>query len=472
MNPDPYQAIARRLGIVGLDVETLRPILSVVMMSLGEIAPSRGSLLLIGSKGTGKTVLARRLALSMGERLSPMASFSLSLRPEIEDFLGVFGFTGEGEDRKLQVIPTQSSLLHARSCFLDEVSYVEDEGGVKRLLGLLGSSKKQILGIELVDLVFVVAACNPSAAVDPLYAGSRALSTAEADRFLVSVTLKEPSQLSPEDLRALLALSDAEPEDLRGALLDLEARVQDLVAAQPPALIESLLGYSASVVKSLRLSGRRGLGLVSLLRYAHAVEEAVRSTPPPSDEWADLWLATLRSVHPARITSGGMPPPEAELQAAHHEACATLKGYARFRLPQDGVDAARILAQRADDLSLTELKAGLTELIRQGDDQSGVQGATALVGLLHLARGLTRKGGEVRFGPDDTFRILERVQRALTLCSSRMHHVLSGTRLDLSSRRATALRLALASHPQGNPDEIHDLAATLERRISEATKCN
>ena len=232
----------------------------------------RGSLLLVGSHGAGKTMLARRLAAALGLTLRV---YDASKTP-FEDLLGYIDPTSLAEGLA-RYVDTPLSARGAGLILIDEISRA-DAAMQSKFLELI--FERRLMGMPLPDLQYVLSAMNPST-----YLGAGTLDEALLGRFDVLVEVPSFSELSEIDQAAAVAAGTSDDSGAQpppGPLPALIALVEAARARLPEiaarfgqhATTYAIAFARASHAERLPLDGRRVVMLARNLLAAHALVEA------------------------------------------------------------------------------------------------------------------------------------------------------------------------------------------------------
>ena len=270
-SPPPRTDLLTRLGLVGL--ASLEP---VVLASLA----TRSPLLLIGTHGSGKSLLLERLAVALG----------LSWRhynAALVNFDDLVGYPLPDERGQLRFVQTPASVWGAQCVFIDEISRARLDVQ-NRLFPII--HEKRVQGIALEALEHRWAAMNPPGGEEadaddsPVYAGSQPLDLALADRFALHARVPDWRAFGPVEQEAVIRAAQVQPDE--------EARAQAGAhwAAALQATRERLpmvqVQWGASVARYVRL-------LAGLLAEGGAVLSARR---------AGMVAGNVVAIHAARIS--------------------------------------------------------------------------------------------------------------------------------------------------------------------------
>lgn len=222
---------------------------------------AKGHVLLEDMPGTGKTKLAKSMAMSIGGKFSRI-QFTPDLLPS--DITGLNIFDREKNDFVLRKGPVFTNILLA-----DEINRATP----RTQSGLLECMEEKQVTIDgekyqLEEPFLVVATQNPIETV-----GTFQLPEAQMDRFMMKLSMGFLSK--SQEVEVLSCYKEADPIDSITSVLD----VQDIVTMQSEAnevyVHKSMLEYIAGIVEATRkdatiVMGVSTRGSLSLLRAAKA----------------------------------------------------------------------------------------------------------------------------------------------------------------------------------------------------------
>lgn len=222
---------------------------------------AKGHVLLEDMPGTGKTKLAKSMAMSIGGKFSRI-QFTPDLLPS--DITGLNIFDREKNDFVLRKGPVFTNILLA-----DEINRATP----RTQSGLLECMEEKQVTIDgekyqLEEPFLVVATQNPIET-----AGTFQLPEAQMDRFMMKLSMGFLSK--SQEVEVLSCYKEADPIDSITSVLD----VQDIVTMQSEAnevyVHKSMLEYIAGIVEATRkdatiVMGVSTRGSLSLLRAAKA----------------------------------------------------------------------------------------------------------------------------------------------------------------------------------------------------------
>ncbi len=442
----------RQLGIFGLDRIEHAIVAGVV---------TGDPILLIGSHGTAKTTLCRRLAEALGLRFWAYdASKSL-----FEDILG-FPNPASLTSGRIDYVPTPISIWDKQAVLIDELSRAAPSMQNKWLEVI---RSRQIMGRKVEGLEVVFAAMNPAS-----YIGAQPLDEALAGRFAVIAIVPEVRDMEDEDV--LRVVSNVTEDDAPGLARDMEQSGTELrsfvedarraVADLDADVKKKLASYTLELARFLEkrdapLDGRR-LGMLYRTLQAYLV---VAGSERDLD--GKLLYAALESLLPFAATGRELPLPV--LRAAHDAALAAASGSKRVRgvrLPRDPVAAVYAFEEQAAHVDPQERRATVTHFLAQARVQQGHEKrAPALAALALLASKVMK--GALRLAPDEQFQILETFARASTIPPEQLTDALYSLNNTTNSERAhdlgapatnAALRLGFVGAATNGAPDAKELA--------------
>jgi len=373
--------------------------------------------LLVGSHGSGKTLLCSRLAQALGLNFWAYDAG----KALFEDVLG-FPNPASLSSGEIAYIPTPISIWGKEFVLIDELSRA-NPAMQNKWLEVIRSRK--IMGKPLPDLKFIFAAMNPTT-----YLGTHPLDAALAGRFAIIVQVPEVSEMPPEAVSRIVSqISEDDAPMLqaqRRAPQDLDlpgflATCRTRLSAFPAELRERLSGYVQAVSQFLAsreipLDGRR-LGMIwrSLQAYLAVLMVKNRQTDLVCEDHAEEIFELLPFSLPFTALAENLS--EAVLKAAHlHARIALSGGQPRgvVTLPGDSLQAADVFIANAPRMLPEERKAGLTRFISRAKSDTGIeQKAPAIVAMLKLVSAVCE--GSLRLDPDDQYRVLSFYLRSAVL---------------------------------------------------------
>jgi len=303
--PTPAAAIdlIAQLGLVGLS-----SLESLVLASLATRAP----LLLIGSHGSGKSLLLERLATAL----------QLSWRhynAALVNFDDLVGYPLPDEHGQLRFVETPASVWGAQVVFIDEISRARIDVQ-NRLFPII--HERRVQGIALDALEHRWAAMNPPGTDDDEgpYAGSQPLDLALADRFALQVAMPDWQDFDAAAQEAVIRAPEQGSHDDAGAdwaraigrtrtLLPVVQAQWAVSLARYVRLLVALLSQSGMVV-----SARRAGMIAGNIAAVHAARLAQDQQARIDDS---AWLAVINSLP---FAAAGLACDSGKLLTCHREA--------------------------------------------------------------------------------------------------------------------------------------------------------
>ncbi len=470
-----------------------RPILAALV--LGE------PILLVGTHGTAKTVLAEKLARTFGLTFHAYDASKVNF----EDLAG-FPNPADLARGELRYVPTEISIWKKEVVFWDELSRASFVVQSKILETI---RSRRFMGAPLSSLKLVFAAMNP-----PTYPGAQPLDPALAGRFTAVVTVPELKDMKPDDrLKVISNVTGDDAQGLGERTLGARSTIPEFVERARRRFVElddptrqALVSYVDAFERTLAsreapLDGRRCGMLLRLLGASlAAVSEEKGETLSIASASAVLLEAAANGLP---FAATGKPLDAALLRAAHDVGLAAAHGDRRIRtlrISDDPLEAARSLGS-SEEIPVEEQRAALTKLLARPDDGTDPEKrAVARAAVALLAEKVTKR--EVSLGADDTYRVLERFRTAMAWHESdegtslaTVRRVASDDveRAIASPRALNCLRIALegaAGHPHmvpGHPaqpyhppgrfgprgqdlSQVTKIATKLEQRLAQGGK--
>ncbi len=365
-------------------------------------------ILLVGSHGSGKTLLCQRLAESLGMKFW---AYDAS-KAMFEDILGFPNPAGISEGR-IEYIPTPLSIWDKEFILIDELSRAAPSMQNKWLEVIRA---RTVMGKKLGNLKCLMAAMNP-----PEYIGAHPLDEALAGRFAVVITVPSASQMEDSDLA--LIVSQISEED--AAMLKTKRKnfsrtglksflVKCDVAGKrfPGKELKLLNGYVIAVSRFLAsrgisVDGRR-MGMMWRTLHGCALVTMARENMN-TFRFAEN-EETLREnlLFTLPFAALGEKYADAALQGAHYHGDAVLKGSVPgkiFVFNSSLTVAADEFKKDAQAMPENERKAALTKFLSAAFNSGTVEGqAEAVTALVKLAKHCTE--GKLDLPPDDCGRLL------------------------------------------------------------------
>jgi MoxR-like ATPase len=420
----------------------------------------RGSMLLVGGHGSGKTMLAR----SLGAALGLTCRVYDATKAPFEDILGYLDPASlcEGTAR---YVDTPLSARGAGLILVDEISRA-DPGMQSKFLEIV--FERTLMGEPLTELRYVLAAMNPSS-----YLGAGPVDEALLGRFDVIVEVPSFSELAePDQAAAVAAGAGMQPDERHnvGTLPELVELIEVARALLPEVTArfgEHARSYAvafarASHAERLPLDGRRVVMLVRTLLAAHALVEAGWAWEGDDEElYRSVALASLPYVaseidfDPVRVLS-----PHATAWGTAGAPGERREGVLEILGDGDSDRALRRYLQLADRLDVLEHDR-VVHRFQEELRRAPVKARTGpALRLLELLRAVQRRHRD--FPAELVVRLLSFGRRLLGLDKDRDDLLArlastAGVALDLDDPRdALAARLALqlaVPHIEGPEDE-------------------
>ena len=308
--PPVHRTITQQLGIRGWS--HLDPI---ILAALATDSP----LLLVGSHGTGKSLLVERIALALD---LPMRHYNASLL-NYDDLVGIPMPDSEG--KSLEFITSPGTIWDAGFAFFDEISRCRTDLQNK-LFPII--HERKVIGIPLSNLRHRWAAMNPPAPQDlnlsdasAVYLGSEPLDPALVDRFPFVVTVPDWSQLSTEDRANLINLSSV--DQMTVINLNLPDLINDCVheiERITPEISTWIHDYVLSVMDfldqaELPQSPRRAHMLARNVIAVHAARTIIEGNDGDISRSAEIALC-----YSMPQTATDVPPSTVKIVALHRQA--------------------------------------------------------------------------------------------------------------------------------------------------------
>jgi MoxR-like ATPase len=348
---------------------------------------SESPLLLVGSHGTAKTLVAERVAAALGLEFRHYNASLLSY----DDLVGI-PLPDEGGDG-LRFVGTPASVWRAEFVLLDEISRCRPDVQNKLFPVVL---ERKVAGVPLPRLRHRWAAMNPPAGEsDDLlaegngYLGAESLDAALADRFAFVVRVPGWADLTAAERCSLVLGADDSPT------VDLPAMVRDCaehLAGLEHSTRVRAAEYAVAVVDQLGAAGtplspRRAATLKRNVVAVHAARLTL------GDAKAALEESAAVAVEASLPQSAEEPAPApVTVRASHRQAweLSGLRGDDAWRSVLEEPDPLRRV-RLADKLGIddAELAKLVTQALGAVEDDRRVGRATALYLRFHDARDLT-----------------------------------------------------------------------------------
>ena len=415
--------VLRDLGFWGLE-----PIETSLLAGLVTGDP----VLLVGSHGSAKTSLVRRVGAALGLR-----SWCYDAGKALfEDVIGFPSPTGL-QQGVVEYIPTPLSIWDKEFVLVDEVSRAAPSMQNKWLEVV---RSRQVMGRSVEGLRFVWGAMNP-----PDYLGAHPLDAAFAGRFAFVLPMPEVGSMGVDDVLGVIhAVGDddapacrsvfagldpgaeqvsGEPDQrLRSIVLGAREGLRDVIAELGPFVSRYVLALAGALSATVgELDGRR-LGMIRRNLLATIAIDGTQGSGERSERPGDLAPLFARTVaHSLPFLAVGEEVGGVRPRLAHHDAwesalrggdegSGVLRCAAAIR-SGSLTDAAEAVASTAGDLPPQQLH----ELVGRVDEALGVgepaAHAEAALALLHLADTCCDRADAV--SNDVAGRVLERAWRLL-----------------------------------------------------------
>lgn len=360
--------------------------------------------LLVGSHGTGKSLLVERVARAL----------DLSFRHYNASLLNYDDLVGiplpDESGGSLRFVSTPGAIWEAEFVFLDEISRCRADLQNK-LFPII--YERRVAGIDLARLRHRWAAMNPPSGDDPdaagrgdVYYGSEPLDPALSDRFPFVVRVPHWRELSRQERQRLVA-GNLYPgrEGAGGAgrtdglaksdLLELMQACAALIPQLEAGLQERLADYVVLLLQHLEAAGlpqspRRARTLFRIVVAVHAARLVLERTGQPVEIEASAALAVR---HGLPQTASELPPSPAAVLAAHRQAweVSSLARDSAWRAVLEEPDPVRrVLLGETLSLCDSDLSRLVTQALGAADtDARRVGLATALFLRFQESRDLT-----------------------------------------------------------------------------------
>ncbi len=226
-------------------------------------------ILLVGEHGTGKTLLAEKLALALRIDISDSNKEFIAYDASKALFEDVVGFPNPEslKEGKLKYIESPLTIWNKKFILIDEISRANPQMQNKWLEVI---RSRRIMGNNIPDIRFIFAAMNPLG-----YLGVNPLDEALADRFFLIVNI--PEDFKDNDLRKIINSEDKVATDLSGDLDQMIKKIKNIASQLPPAktnLIDNfIIDFSRKVNElGISFSPRRAAMMKKALTIFFAID--------------------------------------------------------------------------------------------------------------------------------------------------------------------------------------------------------
>lgn len=211
-----FNRILEDYGVYGYS-EISKPILASLI--------TEEPVLLVGEHGTGKTLLAEKLALALGIRTDDANKEFIAYDASKALFEDVVGFPSPESLKKgeLEYIESPLTIWNKRFILIDEISRAEPSMQNKWLEVI---RSRRIMGKYIPNLQYIFAAMNPLG-----YLGVNPLDEALADRFFLIVNI--PENFKDNDLKKIINSNETKELRQSGELIQLIKNIKNIAENLP-----------------------------------------------------------------------------------------------------------------------------------------------------------------------------------------------------------------------------------------------
>ncbi len=251
-----FDEILKKYGVYGYE-----KISKAILTSLVAEEP----ILLTGEHGTGKTMLAERLAVALGSREDEFIAYDAS-KALFEDVVG-FPNPESLKQGKLDYIDTPITIWNKKFILVDEISRA-NASMQNKWLEIIRS--RRIMGRKINNLKYIFAAMNPLG-----YFGVNQLDEALADRFFLIINI--PSDFERSDLAEIINMPDemeiGKSEELIKLIAEIKSKANSIDSLTRPKIDNFVMDFSQKVKKlGLSFSPRRAAMLKKALTIFFAID--------------------------------------------------------------------------------------------------------------------------------------------------------------------------------------------------------